>query len=710
MRPSTNVLCTFLTAIILLFASCTEDIDTGNRYVFAKETIASYLQKHEDYSEYVRLLDEVKISPRSESTVLQLLSARGNYTCFAPSNKAIHNYLDSLVAHKVIERPEWDAIPTDEMRDSIYKVIVYNSVIDGGDFDYSGNGIFYEVSSFPTNENGEIATPTLADRKLSVRRGSSPDSIFINKTALMSIRNRDIPAINGVIHQMETVIAPSNDGLTQLLKSMIDEKREGFLVMAKLVLACGLSDTLSKVRDEAYEEAYQTSAIENLGVHPTENSFGYIPKHRLYGFTLFAETDDFWRQTLGKEPTEITVEDVKNYIISLNVYPEATTDDDYTSIQNVLNKFVTYHLLPERLPVDKLVIHYNERGYDPKTGTLGVAMYDLYTTMGERRLLKIFESRQSKGVCLNRFPTLRNGRRDNYYERKCDPDKAGILVDRDNVNAESQNGLIYPINQLLVYDDAVRDNLQRQRLRFDVSALFPEFINNDIRGQEETRKESMTVGIPSDNEYKYFQDMDILRGTKFYYLLGRGKGWPNYLGDEFNVIGRYDIIMRLPPVPRRGTYEFRIANSTGVDYRSMCQVYWGTNKNALPAMGTPLDFRVNGKYRITDAGTFPSIVGWEEDTDDDDINAEMDKKMRNNGFMKGANIYCAGAPGVATPGRGSYYLTRRIMFTATMDPNETYYLRLKNVLDRDDKQLYLDYIEFCPKEVYDNPAEPEDIW
>ena len=28
--------------------------------------------------------------------------------------------------------------------------------------------------------------------------------------------------------------------------------------------------------------------------------------------------------------------------------------------------------------------------------------------------------------------------------------------------------------------------------------------------------------------------------TDFYYLLGRGLGWTNYLADEFNIVGRYE--------------------------------------------------------------------------------------------------------------------------------------------------------------------------
>ena len=34
----------------------------------------------------------------------------------------------------------------------------------------------------------------------------------------------------------------------------------------------------------------------------------------------------------------------------------------------------------------------------------------------------------------------------------------------------------------------------------------------------------------------------------------------------------------------------------------------------------------------------------------------------------------------------------------------------KNVLDDDGKQHYMDYLEWCAKEVYDNPMTPEDIW
>ena len=140
-----------LVATIILLLGCKEDIDTSARYVFKDETVLSYLQKHEVYSEYVRLLQLVPISYRSKSTVYQLLSARGHFTCFAPTNEAIAEYLQDLVEAGFIEEPSWDNFQSDRLRDSIMRVIVYNSIIDGGDEE------IYETMNFPTKSS---AVPT----------------------------------------------------------------------------------------------------------------------------------------------------------------------------------------------------------------------------------------------------------------------------------------------------------------------------------------------------------------------------------------------------------------------------------------------------------------------------------------------------------------------------------------------------------------------
>ena len=455
----------FLIFSVVALIGCTEDIDTSNRYVFKEQTAMGYLQKHaEDYSTYVDLLYKIPVSSVSKTTVGQLLSARGHYTIFAPTNEAIQDYLDTLVVNEVIPEASWDAFPNEATRDSIEKVIVLNSVIDSGD-DYNA----YEIGSFPTTQDAEIPIPNMYDRKLSIHyNDETNEDILVNNCAIDE-NNRDIPVINGFIHAVKKVIAPSNNTLATLFTNIKRDNIEGYHVMALLVHAVGLIDSLQAYRDEVYEELYLAGMI------PDENFTykGYAPRHRYFGFTCFAETDEFWSQTLGKPALDITVEDVREYVAGLGVYPDAVDDDDYENENNLLNRFVTYHFLPERLATDRLVLHYNEKGNNPTTRELGVAMCEYYTTMGKRRLMKLYESRESRGVYINRFPLIDNGRHGTYHEIGCDPGKEGIKVGEPNLEGENnvRNGIIYPIDKLLVYDEDTRNSMGKSRIRFDVFSL-----------------------------------------------------------------------------------------------------------------------------------------------------------------------------------------------------------------------------------------------
>ena len=701
-----------IAAIALVMASCTEEIDTSARYVFKEETITSYLSKHEQYSEYYRLLGEVMVSNISKTNVRQLLSARGHYTIFAPTNDAIQEYLDSLVTQGLIPEASWDAFPNEHKRDSIAHVIVFNSIIDSGD-DYSE----YQISNFPqqnsTSKSVEFPLPNLNDRKLIVQYTDQPDSLLVND-CLIDVINRDILCINGVIHAMHNVISPSNDTMDYLLKKYIEDENSGFVVSAKIVHACGLFSELSKNRDEAYEDLFQSNKIRKKNEETRgETATFHTVEHRYYGFTFFAETDEFWTQAIGKDVKDITLEDVMDYLAGQGVYPELKRDDNYTSEDNLLYQFITYHLLPERLPANRLVYHYNEKGYDINRKVPSVAVMEFYTTMGKRRLLKIFESKESEGVYLNRFPNLDNDRRGTYQELSCDPDKEGIAVGEPNLEGGNniRNGIIYPIDKLLWYSDDTRNNLQKQRIRWSVPSMWPEFMNNDIRCSEITDEKHKNIYIPNDEEYKYLESVDISKDTRFNYWTGRGNGWQNMQGDELTIRGLLECTMRLPPVPKRGTYELRYAIQNGGSQRGMVQFYWGSNKNKLAAMGIPLDLRQGAdNYLHTKNGNVWSDIGGETDTDDDDYNADIDKRLRNNGFMKGCNQYCAGGPGTASMMRASNICVRRILFRETMDPDETYYIKFKTVMDDDTRFFYMDYMEYCAKDVYDNPEKPEDIW
>lgn len=664
--------------------NCSENIDITARYVFQHKTLTEYLDSHEEYSDYMRLLSKVPVSRISKTTLRQLLSARGHYTVFAPTNEAIQNYLDTLSKRGIISEPSWEGFPNGHVLDSIEKVIVYNSIIDSGDQDA------LLTYNFPSRQDAEIPFPNMYDRRLVVHVPQDSVGPILVNDAPLDERNCDIPLLNGVLHAVHAVIAPSNNTLGRLLFNTYNQRREGFYVASMLAKACGLIDTLEKYKDFAYEEKYISGIVPEYREHDTGQKIYWSPENRYYGYTYFAETDSFWQSELGKNPLDIQPADVAEYLTSKGIYPDAQNNTDYESTDNLLNRFVTYHLLPLRLSTDNLVHHGNEKGYNKDTKELGTVMSEFYTTMGHRRLLKILESKESHGIYLNRFPKIDNSRHGDYHELGCEADKEGILIGAPNLEGENnvRNGIIYPIDKLLVYDDPTRNNLMRQRIRWDVTAMFPELTNNDIRMSAQNKH--CWVDFPPNTVYKYLDDLDISEETVFFYEhYGYGN---NYLLDEFRGTKRLDITLRMPPVPRRGTYELRIAVKYGTDERrGIYQFYWGTDKEHLAALGIPVNYSVTGRE-----------IGWEEDSGDDDYDAEVDKRLRNKDWMKGPNLY--------PDGRDWQGALRRIIVRRTMDPDETYYLRFKCVTDRYGLFLYFDYMEYCAKEVYDSPETPEDIW
>ena len=89
---------------------------------------------------------------------------------------------------------------------------------------------------------------------------------------------------------------------------------------------------------------------------------------------------------------------------------------------------------------------------------------------------------------------------------------------------------------------------------------------------------------------------------------------------------------------------------------------------------------------------------------------KTDKQMHAKGFMKGEKAIDRLNAGLNSRVNGSSNIVRHIIVRQTVDPDKTYYIRFKTVLDKETAEFYMDGLEFCPKEVYDNPVEPEDIW
>ena len=80
--------------------------------------------------------------------------------------------------------------------------------------------------------------------------------------------------------------------------------------------------------------------------------------------------------------------------------------------------------------------------------------------------------------------------------------------------------------------------------------------------------------------------------------------------------------------------------------------------------------------------------------------------MHNRGYMKGPTTQAEGS-GKNNIAREQPNHLRRIVATKTLEKGKNYYLRFRSV-DETAKEFMFDYLELCPREVYDNPLVQED--
>ena len=248
-----------------------------------------------------------------------------------------------------------------------------------------------------------------------------------------------------------------------------------------------------------------------------------------------------------------------------------------------------------------------------------------------------------------------------------------------------------------------RDDLGKERIRFDLFSLFPEAITNGIRRADSPQGKWQHVYIPKN--YQYFDNMKLMNlQTEFIHYNGYKAAWANYCQDEDKAFGQFDIRFKLPPVPVRNTYEFRY-KLLATAARGIVQVYFGSDPEKLPVAGIPINMTYNVERFFGEGASWGDLS--DSGKDEDQI-IDIDHKLRNHGLMKATKHETELNSSTA---RSKNNCSRQIIVRQTLDPNATYYVRFKTVQpDLQRPELYLDYFEYCPKEIYDSPERPEDIW
>jgi len=644
-----------LSGSMFAVSSCMDDIAPGNYYTFTGETVADFLENNEEeFSNFIHVLKGANIWGE--------MRTYGEYTCFAPVNSAFDSYLASKGLSSV------DQLTKEECDTIAFTHIIKN--------------LFYCTDI----GEGSLPFPNMLDRYLTYTCDSTHDEsgemkvvYRINKAAI--IIERDDSVQNGVVQIVDQVISPSNRFLPDVIK-----EDPNTTLFYKALVATHLHDSLVAYIDENYvTPSYDSITVSaNTGVHyytGYETECGIFPEKRYFKFTAFVETDSVFAAH-----GITTLDELKAYAKTVydESYPQdaGLYDDDLTDRRNPLNRFVSYHLLPEQMG-------YNEFNVSTATET-GQTLVNNYVGWAYQDIEDFFETMMPYSIM--RISTPYTDKNNRYINRKgvgSSPVVRGTRVlapSETSIDQTALNGVYHYLDDILTYDKNTRENTLNCRIRVVCSTMSPDFINSGARGHLST---SYTVGFK-----KGFAKNVTHSDETQYWVRYRGTNFSCFFGDEITIRGIYDISFRLPPVPVSGTYELRMYECTlagsGHCDRGVVQIYLNGNP-----CGIPVDLTIDGS---------DSSVGWisDEELGDEASIIANDKALHNQGYMKAMDSY---NPNPSLIGRSDCF--RKIITTDYFYDNVDYWMRIRLVLDNPEAVCPFNTIELVPKSVYAG-ATPED--
>ena len=607
-----------------------------------------------------------------------LMKAYGTYTCFAPTNDAVERFLfeqDSIYRASLLpgaKKVIWTGVTSprlEDLTDSMCTVIAQTHLL---------------TKTYLTTEMEGDVVPTmnLNDRYLTMSYGTDSlnhSLLFINGAEVIS---SDQEVENGVVHTLSSVMNPSSNTVPSQI-----ENTPFLTIFSEALEKTGLTDKMQAYKDYDYKDGdKKTLTIYNVSGCP-------YPATRYFGFTAFCEPDEVFNN-YGIYNIDDLYKQCKIW------YPNAT-DEDFTSPNNALNKFIAYHLLDRKLPYSRLVC-YNisvVRGgstiFKSESNLLTRGdRYDYFETL-QGTIMKVCMPRSNStygsDILLNYTKDVTNPA--NKYDvhagnhdarvnvRVLNPSEVAADKERyRDYNQEALNGSILLIDNFLVYDENVMSGfVLNEIIRLDFSSLVPEYTNNNIRWSS---GENIQFAASGDYEF-YIPDgySDRLKynteETRLYYLSPH-TSWANYQGDECMCLGAFDFAYRLPHLPA-GTYELRMGYSANSN-RGIIQFYVDDE-----VTGIPTDLRKSMEI---------PAVGWVADSRTEDNGVANDKEMKNRGWLKGPTTFYYGGSTIA---RNYNCDCRRVITTKYLTEGD-HWLRFKNVNDQDDglDQFMHDYLEIVP--------------
>lgn len=689
------------------FTSCSEEIDDSNLYTFTGQTVIDYLRSDSTLSDIAKISDRAGMSDR--------LSAYGTYTCFAPTNEALKVYIDSLYNDKKSDNHNGlyaGEVPADSVMNRLWKSEKCDSLCKD------------IIESHVTGQK-KTTNDFLTGADITMMLGNTHTPKRVNGEITM----------DGTTHFIKTDQEVEN-GIVQVIDRLF-YRSTNYIIDEMDAMGCyGLwVEALRKTGiDKILQENIRTKGISWFNIEPeTKYPFADYPTKCKVGFTIFAEPDEVLKKEGINTFADLVARANQEYANCKNWYSyvedagiNVSTGNDYTNQWNALNMFIRYHILHYALSTDKLVYSYNElkdmdvyeyvRTLLPGTMFKLTGIKDPGGNVGEIRI-----NRQLNTPTLTSDPgnTNRNGTA--YLEANQVIDE-GILVGNSKINSrQASNGYVHPISGVLAYKETVPNKVLNERLRFEFMSLFDESMTNRYRGYTgadlksffgRTDRNITAVRIPEG----YFENMVIYNGdaSRVYYLTkDQANGnygydcWNDYQGDELYCKGAYDFAIKLPPVPKDGTYELRFGYVNN-GLRTIVQFYLGhsSDRSTMTPCDIPLDQNVDLKS---------TTVGWTDPNTDGDNGASVDKAMHNRGWMRGPNYFSNKKYGEGSTARfksdGGQHHIRRVVTKQYFKQGEENWFRCKTAMpENTEAEFELDYIELVPVNVYNHPSLTEDVF
>lgn len=673
------VLAAALAFTLNFLTGCFDEQHPGTYYTFSGHTIASELENNPDFSEFVKVLKRAGLWTE--------LSTYGEHTCFAPDNSSIARFLE--------ERSEKDGKTyscVEDLPKDICDTLAWTHLLD--------------ITCFVGEmTEGPFPKVNLNDRYLNLTFDSAFNYVTENGDSVFQLRRRlnhnsviiarDDTCENGVVHLIDNCVDFTGDYVFDL----VDNDPNTILFSEALKLT-GYHPLLSQYYDLTYKVGVD-SVVKGIPLNSAGNEYTvYYWEKKKNMYTLFVEPD-----ALYNEHGIYTVLPDDRYTNSMleeamKVYPEHNDDPaimaDYTNPLNPLNRFIAYHILPFYTNLktingrSDIINRYNAKITDPE---------DYFETQASRTLMRI-STEYVDGKIGNAFINRRDREGNGTVGFEGEKYRGVKILPIGEMKVKKQtamNGIYYYIDDLLEYTEYIRTQILDRRLRIDCATLSPDFLTSGGRQLDPMGKDKIGTGFKDPVNFASYNSDYTLS------LRAPANNSYAYEGDGLDTEGNFDMYVKLPPVPHEGNWQLRIsfrANSRcGIVQYYMAGVPVGreVTRNDWKPLGIPIDLRI-------DLDKDPN-VGWIKDSDllgedGDDYEAvdALDKSMKNRGWMKGSDSQTTNG---GDPHRNIDTMGRRILCTEYMEPNVDYYLRIKQILDKNDAQYLFDYMELVPKSVYD---------